>query len=330
MSATGIGTEDVITVACFMAVVVGALAWDTVRHTMRNSPHARSRQRAIDLIEPTKPASLDVAKKADTEETKAPPPPLLASINRIVDHFWHGTQEKAGPMGPVIVLAVIIAGMAALASPLVFFRQPGWMYPVAALLGGSLAGTICLSVMTSRFKQRFLDSFPDALDLMIRAVQAGVPVVQVIQMAGEELPAPLGREFRRMGDALRLGMDPQVVLDNTAKRVDLPDFSFFVVCLRLQRETGGPLSETLENLASIIRSRRDTRLKTRALTAEGRASTKVIAAVPIMMVGAMEAMGSSYLDVLYTTESGQKMLLVAIGLIAVGIFVIQMMTRLEA
>src|SRR5699024_4447353 len=99
----------------------------------------------------------------------------------------------------------------------------------------------------------FIQQLPDAMDAIVRASQAGIPVTQSIREVGGRFTAPLGPEFKRMGDALLLGHELEEVLDEANLRIELPDFSFFTVCVMLQRETGGSIVEALENLSTIIR-----------------------------------------------------------------------------
>ncbi len=125
--------------------------------------------------------------------------------------------------------------------------------------------------LVARFRQRFLDGFPALIDLIVRAVRAGVPVTHVIHSASSEVNEPLRTEFRIMGDSLQVGLDLEEVLAVAVERIGIADFSFFCVCLLLQRETGGQLGETLENLSGIVRTRREIRQKTKALTPVRRA-----------------------------------------------------------
>ena len=326
MSAPGLRPEDVVAAAGFIAVVVGALAWSALRHASANSPHAQARRRAIEMAEANRPAAVIEAK----ESAIKPSSPAFDWLESAIGDVVRKIQERAGAAGLTILILAVLFGAVAGAAPIMAFNLSSWFLLLTVPAVAVLCGQFCLRTLTSRYKQKFLNYFPDALDLMIRAVQAGVPVVQAILMVGDELPAPLGSEFRRMGNALRLGMEPQAILDAAAERIDLADFRFFVVCLQLQRETGGPLAETLENLAGIIRARRDTRLKTRALTAEGRASSAVISAIPVVMIGALEVMGSDYLDILTSTPSGQHLLTIAGGLLLVGLGLINFLMRLEA
>ncbi|WP_122878893.1 type II secretion system F family protein, partial [Burkholderia pseudomallei] len=197
----------------------------------------------------------------------------------------------------------------------------------AALAAG--AARAVYRILIGRFKQRFLSVFPDALDLIIRAVRAGIPVAQAIGTAGRESEEPVRATFRAMGDALRVGADLKDVLEQQAERLQLADFSFFGVCLVLQRETGGNLTETLENLSGIIRTRRDIRMKTRALTAEGRIASKIIAAVPFAIAGFLFVVNRPYVNLLFHTRAGHKMLILAAVLLTVGLAMIRKIANLD-
>ncbi|OMQ98858.1 pilus assembly protein, partial [Burkholderia pseudomallei] len=197
----------------------------------------------------------------------------------------------------------------------------------AALAAGAARAAHRIAI--GRFKQRFLSVFPDALDLIIRAVRAGIPVAQAIGTAGRESEEPVRATFRAMGDALRVGADLKDVLEQQAERLQLADFSFFGVCLVLQRETGGNLTETLENLSGIIRTRRDIRMKTRALTAEGRIASKIIAAVPFAIAGFLFVVNRPYVNLLFHTRAGHKMLILAAVLLTVGLAMIRKIANLD-
>lgn len=323
MSGT-LSTENVVTAVAFVAVVAAGLGWFVLRGAMADSPQARIRQRLMDNVaQVAAPAEAEgetaVHRQRDGDDALTR---LLLRVKEQAEHMGGGGAVRR------LGLAVL-AAMAAAAVAVALTGLSLWWAAAATLPAGMLGGMLAFRLMLLRYRQRFLDGFPDALDLMIRAVRAGVPVVQAIISAGRELPDPVGREFRIMGDALRLGMDAQDVMDQASRRIGVADFRFYVVCLQLQRETGGPLAETLENLSSVIRARREVRLKTRALTAQGRASSKIIAAVPFVLVGALHFMGGGYMDVLFHTESGQRVLWLAAGLVFTGLFVISRMARLE-
>lgn len=211
-----------------------------------------------------------------------------------------------------------------------------WLLPLASWWAPLLLAADPLAILAvgalwaeSRYKKRFLQQLPDALDLIIRAVRAGVPANQAIGAAGKEFADPLHTEFTQMGDGLRLGIDLKDVLADAQARIAVPEFSFFAVCLLLQRETGGQLTETLENLAYIIRARRDLVLKARVLTAESRTASLFIAAVPFLLVGALWFLNHDYIAPLFTTAGGLTLLKTAMALVTVGLALIFWLSNLK-
>jgi Flp pilus assembly protein TadB len=132
-----------------------------------------------------------------------------------------------------------------------------------------------------------------------------------------------------MGDGIKVGLDLEEVLATAVTRIGIADFSFFCVCLLLQRETGGQLGETLENLAGIVRKRREIRQKTKALTGEARITTKILAAVPFFILGSMFMLNRPYLMVLFKTPPGQKVLTCAAISLTVGLSLVHKMSKLD-
>jgi tight adherence protein B len=235
----------------------------------------------------------------------------------------------AGPIGKKIVLAATVATALVVGIGVRIAPLPGWSRPL--ILAGVPLFVMMQTyrILVNRFRNRFLESFPDVIDLIVRAVRAGIPVTHVIATAAGECPAPLAREFRMMGDALQVGFDLEEVLDAAMRRIEIADFSFFCVCLLLQRETGGQLSETLENLSHIVRTRREIRQKTRALTGEARITTKILTAIPIVIMLGMYGVDRSYIEVLFHTAAGRKLLTFAVMSVTIGLLAINRMSRLD-
>jgi tight adherence protein B len=203
--------------------------------------------------------------------------------------------------------------------------------PVLAMpagIGAGVAGAaLLLRFMQTRYQNQFLDSFPDALDLIARAVKAGLPVFDAMEVAGREVRAPVGPEFQRTLEEMHIGVDTDEAMQHTADRIRVPDFRFFVVALRLQRRTGGSLAETLTNLSSIIRRRKEIRLKARALTSEARASAVVLALLPFVVAMAMFYLNRELLSPLFTDARGRFMLGVAILSLIAGITTMAVMIK---
>ncbi len=226
---------------------------------------------------------------------------------------------------------LLITGMAAAVTTGGFAsRVMGLNSSLVTLLGGAAAvgaPVLLLRLAQSRYQRHFLDLFPDALDLIVRAVRAGLPALDAIEGAAREIADPVGAEFRRMLTETQIGVDLETALQHTADRVRLQDFRFFVVSLVLQRRTGGGLAETLANLSTIVRQRKAVRLKARALTAETKASTVVVAIMPFVAAGGLLWIAPDVFTVLFVDPRGRFMLGLAIVLQILGIAVMYYMIK---
>jgi tight adherence protein B len=195
---------------------------------------------------------------------------------------------------------------------------------VAAAFG---APALLVRLAQKRNQRRFLDLFPDALDLIVRAVKAGLPVLEAIELAAREIDAPVGTEFKRILGEIQIGVEIEEALQHAADRIRVPDFRFFVVSLMLQRQTGGGIAEILSGLSTIIRQRKALRTKARALTAEATASTAVIAAMPFIAGAGLFLINRDMMSVLFADPRGRFMLGVAMGGLFLGIVVMQAIIR---
>ncbi len=227
-------------------------------------------------------------------------------------------------------LTAAAAGAGGIAAGVVLGPLLGWLVAVLlAVLAALLVGAWMLRKLTQRRKDAFFQEFPEAIDMLVRAVRAGLPVSQAIESAAAELSGPVAAEFQRIADELAIGTDFATALANSAARVRLREFDFFVVTLALQRQTGGRLTEVLDNLSQIIRARSDMQAKVRALTADGRASSNVIAALPVVAAGGLFLLNPSYITRLIDDPAGRVMATVAIVLIVTGMIIVRRMANLD-
>lgn len=192
---------------------------------------------------------------------------------------------------------------------------------VITLAGAGSAGvpTLLLRSAQIRYQRRFLDAFPDALDLIVRAVRSGLPAPEAIELAAREVRPPVGIEFQQLVAEMRIGTELEEVLQRAADRIRVPDFRFFAVSLLLQRKTGGAIAETLSTLSGIIRQRKALRAKARALAAEAQASAAIVAAAPFVAGGGLFLINRDLVSVLVTDPRGRFMLGIAAASLLSGI-----------
>jgi tight adherence protein B len=189
-----------------------------------------------------------------------------------------------------------------------------------AVLLASIGFLPVINVNRLKTKRRtaFEKQFPDALDLLIRALRAGHSLSSGLAMVGEELPDPIGTEFGHTADQIRLGKSMQAALGDLAYRVESEDLPFFVTAVAIQQETGSNLAEVLENLASVMRERFKIFAKVRALTAMGRGSANLLAAFPVVAVVGLYMANSDYIAPLWEEPAGVRLAMIAVAMVVIG------------
>lgn len=239
--------------------------------------------------------------------------------------------ECTGSSMSVLKYAFLCLGLVAfftLITMLVFGRSLLLGLPIGIFLGIGIPHWV-LGVLGRRRIASFLQLFPEAIDLIVRGLKSGLPIQESIANVAREVPDPVGIEFRRIDDGVKVGRPLEEMLWATARRIDSPDFKFFVISLSVQRETGGNLAEALQNLSDILRRRRQMRLKVRALSSEARASAYIIGSLPFVMFMLLMLVNAGYVTQLFTDPRG--MILVGIGLLSmlIGVVVMFKMVRFE-
>ncbi len=198
----------------------------------------------------------------------------------------------------------------------------------AALVTGAIPMAIASIVRERRFN-KFEEQFPDAMDLLGRAVRAGHAFTTGFELVGTELPAPVGEEFRVTFQQQRLGLPLRNALENMAVRVPLPDVRIFVSSLQIQRDTGGNIGEILDTMSGVVRERFKLRRQIKIFTAEGRISSYVLTAIPFAALAGMYFIQHDYIMPLFTDPYGQKMLVVGAILQVVGYIVISRIIKIK-
>jgi tight adherence protein B len=198
---------------------------------------------------------------------------------------WTLTQYMFASMG----LFVVTTGA------MLIVRAP---LPMAALVGLLLSLGIPNLVVGMTIKKRiakFTSRFPDAIDLLVRGLRSGLPVTETFQVVSQEIPGPVGEEFRGVVERIRIGNTMEAALQESAEMLGTPEFQFFCITIQIQRETGGNLAETLANLSDVLRKRAQMKLKIRAMSSEAKASAYIVGALPFFVFGVVWMMNPDYL-----------------------------------
>jgi tight adherence protein B len=204
--------------------------------------------------------------------------------------------------------------------------------PLAALLAGvcgALAPVAWLKYKASRRLKRFEEQFPEALDLLSRAIRAGHAFQTAMGMVADELPAPVGPEFKKTFDQQNFGLPLKEALNELADRVSLLDVRFFVTAVLIQRDTGGNLAEILDNLAHVVRERFKVLRQVRVHTAHGRFTGYVLLGLPAFLACALMFINPEHMGLLFKERMGQMMVMAAVVMQTIGFFWIRQVIKIE-
>jgi tight adherence protein B len=183
--------------------------------------------------------------------------------------------------------------------------------------------------MIKRRVAKFTARFPDAIDLMVRGLRSGLPISETLGVVGEEIPGPISEEFRAVSDKMKIGRTMDAALQETADRLGTPEIQFFVITLVIQRETGGNLAETLNNLSEVLRKRSQMKLKIRAMSSESKASAMIVGALPFIVFTMIWILNQEYMAKFF--EDQRLMIAGGGGLVwmGIGVFIMAKMIDFE-
>jgi tight adherence protein B len=204
--------------------------------------------------------------------------------------------------------------------------------PVGWIIGGAVgfsAPFMVLRIKRTRRMRAFEEAFPEALDLMSRALKAGHAFATGLKMVADEMKEPIGPEFRKTFDEQNFGLPLKESLLNLAERIPLLDVRFFTTAVLIQRDTGGNLSEILENLASVVRERFKILRQVRVYTAHGRLTGYVLLALPAFLAIALAFISPEHMQLLFREHMGHVMLGAAVVMQTVGYFWIKQVVKIE-
>ncbi len=206
-----------------------------------------------------------------------------------------------------------------------------------ALAGGFGLPHWFVGKMIVRRVNKFTSNFPDALDLLVRGLRSGLPVGETMNVVSQEIPGPVGEEFKLINERVKIGKSMDQSLQETAARLGTPEFQFFCITLAIQRETGGNLAETLANLGSVLRQRAQMKLKIKAMSSESKASAYIIGALPFLVFGLICWINYPYMSPFFTGDPEGifglgLMQMIAIGgmcWMGIGVFIMSKMINFE-
>ncbi|WP_018631740.1 type II secretion system F family protein [Neomegalonema perideroedes] len=213
-----------------------------------------------------------------------------------------------------LILAVKVSPMVALLSlPVTLYFLPRWW----------------LKRKIGKREKKFIEEFPNAIDVLVRGVRTGLPVNDGLKLIGREMQEPVAGEFQRLVDSFTVGVSMEDGLKRMYDRLPLAEVNFFSIVLIIQKQTGGNLAEALTNLSTVLRDRKKLKNKIKALSSEAKASASIIGSLPFLLGLVLYFMSPDYIGLLFTEELGNILLGIGLFWMGLGVFVMQQMIAID-
>jgi len=323
-----------IVIAFFVGVLVYVIGVLLLPKSFTDNSTTFTRKQLKDLEHAGEEESDGSELEADLRSDRIQSTGVLARIyySMPLSKYSHKYLVRAGMASSVdrffiICVGVFFAIMVLL--PALHIANNGILVLLGAIIGTYLAAWRIIEYNRQKRIRKFIDQFPDALDIIVRSVKSGFPLNAAVNMVAESMQAPTSEEFKKMSTEVVHGSTLVDALVRMGKRMHTPDINFFVVVLTLQQEVGGSLAEVLSNLSALIRKRKMMTKKIYAITSEGRFTGWVLGALPLLVALAIHVLDPGYLMPLFVTSLGHVIICITLLTIGVGVWIIRNMVNME-
>jgi tight adherence protein B len=320
------------TYGIFLMVVlaIGGVAWVVVYPLISGERTAARRMASVARSEPAAQRPTRLAQKSRREQVEGTLKQLEARSKqakrvplsvRIAQAGLSWSTRRfmmtGGALGVVVFVVTLVLGVGLL---------PGLALAFAA--GGGLPLWI-LSFLKKRREARFLQNFPDAVDVIVRGIKAGLPLLDSLKLIAAEAAEPVRGEIRSIIETQTIGIPLGEACLKLYERMPLPEANFFGIVISIQQRAGGNLSEALGNLSRVLRDRKKMKAKIQAMSMEAKASAAIIGALPIAVMGLVYITSPQYMSLLWTEPLGRMMMLGCAVWMSIGIFVMRKMINFD-
>ncbi|MEH6757491.1 MAG: type II secretion system F family protein [Parasphingorhabdus sp.] len=238
--------------------------------------------------------------------------------------------DRTGRKWTIPQFFYVCSGLATIVAAGLYFKGAPLLL---CLFGGTAIGFgfphMAVGFLIKKRVAKFTASFPDAIELLVRGLRSGLPVTETIGVVAKEVDGPVGEEFTKVVDRIKIGRTMEDALGESAKRLDTPEFKFFCITLAIQRETGGNLAETLANLADVLRKRSQMKLKIKAMSSESKASAYIVGSLPFIVFALVYSVNPTYLAGFFFEE---RLIIAGLGgltWMSIGVFIMAKMVNFE-
>jgi tight adherence protein B len=312
-----------------VAVAIGGVAYVFLYPFLSGERNAERRVAAAARTEPTSRPTRTVQKSRreqvegtlkdiEQRQRKAKRPPLSVRISQ-AGLSWSKRQFIVVSAGiGVFAFLVAISVTGELLSALAFAFAAGCGFPLWLL-----------RYLKKRRETRFLAGLPDAVDVIVRGIKAGLPLLDSLKMIATEAPEPMRSEFRGIIETQTIGIPLGDACLKLYERIPVAEANFFGIVIAIQQRAGGNLSEALGNLSNVLRERKKMKAKIKAMSMESKASAAIIGALPIVVMTLVWATSPDYIELLWTDALGRLMLACCAVWMCIGIMVMRKMINFD-
>jgi tight adherence protein B len=323
-------STQTLAVAFLAAAAVGGVAYVFLYPTLSGEKKAEQRRASVARAQPAARVAPvrgqksrrehveDSLKDLETKQKQAKSPPLQVRI----------AQAGLGMSKNQFLL--LSAGVGLLAFLLVL-GLGGGLLPAAGIGFAGAFGVPAwgLKFLKKRREKLFLKSFPDAIDVIVRGIKAGLPLLDCLRVISNEAPEPVRTEFKGIIDTQMIGMPLGEACVKLYDRMPLPEANFFGIVIAIQQKAGGNLSEALGNLSKVLRERKRMAAKIQAMSMEAKASAGIIAALPLAVMTIVYVTSPEYIGLLFTDPMGRMMLAACATWMLMGVLVMKKMISFD-
>jgi tight adherence protein B len=324
-------STQTLAIAFLVTVAIGGAAWVFLYPLMSGERHVERRRASVTQADPVVRSSVvrsnQKTRREHVEETLKELDDKRKK-NRTVP--LHVRLTQAGLTWSKRQFILFSAGLGVGAFLLVLLMQGGLL----PALGVSFAGACGLPFWILRFlkkrrEKKFLAGFPDAVDVIVRGIKAGLPLVDCVRVISNEATEPVRSEFRAIVETQAIGMPLGEACIRLYDRIPLPEANFFGIVISIQQKSGGNLSEALGNLSRVLRDRKKMRGKIQAMSMEAKASASIIAILPLAVMFLVYMTSPQYIELLWTQSLGRMMLAGSAFWMLVGVLVMRKMINFD-
>ncbi|MGD0184366.1 MAG: type II secretion system F family protein [Roseiarcus sp.] len=238
--------------------------------------------------------------------------------------------EQAGLSIPRRQFLIVFAAIAVALGGLVYVKSGSAL--VAALvvaMSGLGLPNLVLARLRARRINKFVAIFPNALDIIVRGIRAGLPLGDTLRIIANETPEPVRSEFRKIVEGQALGLPLSEAVEKMAQRVPVSETNFFSIVIGIQAKAGGNLAEAIGNLSRTLRERKKMKGKIGAMAMEAKASAVIIGCVPFVVTGLLYLSSPKYISLLWTTQHGEMISAIAIFWMCIGVVMMKKMVSFD-